>query len=147
MSFFTSFDISSSGLTAERLRMDVIANNIANANTTRTKNGGPYRRQSVVFAPIPARFEIPFSKKKFTSREVGGGVRVLGIKEDIRPPKMIYDPSHPDANKEGYVAYPNVDIVREMVDMISASRAYEANVTAINTTKQMINKSLAIGRS
>jgi flagellar basal-body rod protein FlgC len=146
MSFFSSFDVSATGLTAERFRMDVIANNIANAETTRTKEGGPYRRQAPVFAPIPARFEIPLSKDQSAARETGGGVRVLGINEDKLAPKMVYDPSHPDANKEGYVAYPNVDVVREMVDMISASRAYEANVTAINMTKQMINKALMIGK-
>lgn len=146
MSFFTTFDISASGLTAERFRMDVIANNIANAETTRTEEGGPYKRQSPVFAPIPARFEIPLRKSDFTSREVGGGVRVLGLKDDKLPPKMVYDPSHPDANKEGYVAYPNVDVVREMVDMITASRAYEANVTALNISKNMVSKSLSIGK-
>jgi len=147
MSFFSTFDVSASGLTAERFRMDIIANNIANAETTRTKDGGPYKRQSAIFAPIPSKFEIPFSKKSFSSKDVGGGVRVLGIKEDNQPPKMIYDPSHPDANKEGYVAYPNVDVVREMVDMITASRSYEANVTAVNTTKQMISRALQIGKA
>lgn len=146
MSFFSTFDVSATGLTAERFRMDIIANNIANAETTRTKDGGPYKRQSAIFAPIPAKFEIPLAKKA-GSTDIGGGVRVLGINEDKMPPKMVYDPAHPDANKEGYVAYPNVDVVREMVDMITASRAYEANVTALNTTKQMITKALTIGRA
>ncbi len=146
MSIFSAFDISASGLTAERLRMDVISNNIANANTTRTIEGGPYKRQRVVFEPrgekadfiFPAMFD---KTKKMSSLE---GVKVTGIVNDPSPPKMVYDPGHPDSNKDGYIAMPNVNIVKEMVDMISASRAYEANVTAMNSAKTMAAKALDI---
>lgn len=138
MTLFRSFDISASGLTAQRLRMDTIANNLANANTTRTERGGPYRREMPMFA----------------AREAAGsdgdemaGVRVLGIAEDTDPPRLVYDPGHPDANTDGYVQMPNVNVVTEMVDMISASRAYEANVTALNAAKAMAMKALEIGRA
>ena len=121
---FAPFSISASALTAERLRMDVISNNIANANTTRTVEGGPYIRQRVTFAP---RFDaaLPFSSfmPTMTPDRLPAGVRVTSIEKDPTPPKMVYDPGHPDANAEGYVAYPNVNTVNEMVDLISASRA------------------------
>lgn len=130
MKIFRSFDISASALTAERLRLSVIATNIANAETTRTPQGGPYRRKEVVFVP----------------RE-NGGVEVAAIQEDTTtPPRMVYDPGHPDANGEGFVAYPNVSVVNEMVDLLAATRAYEANVAALNATKSMLTSSLNIGR-
>ncbi|MEN3184317.1 MAG: flagellar basal body rod protein FlgC [Atribacterota bacterium] len=130
MKIFRSFDISASALTAERLRLSVIATNIANAETTRTPQGGPYRRKEVVFVP----------------RE-NGGVEVAAIQEDTTtPPRMVYDPGHPDANSEGFVAYPNVSVVNEMVDLLAATRAYEANVAALNATKSMLTSSLNIGR-
>ncbi len=135
-----TFTISASGMTAERLRMDTIANNLANANTTRTADGGPYRRQVPVFA---ARETAVLARPG----GFAGGVRVLGIRHDPSPPRMVYDPAHPDANEEGYVAMPNVDVVREMVDLITASRAYEANVTAFNTAKSMAMRALDIGRA
>jgi flagellar basal-body rod protein FlgC len=144
---FAPFAISASALTAERLRMDVISNNIANANTTRTLEGGPYIRQRVVFAP---RFdaEPTFAPLLATMTPDGlpVGVRVTSIQKDTAPPRMVYDPGHPDANTEGYVAYPNVNTVNEMVDMISATRAYEANITAFNATKSMALQALAIGK-
>lgn len=143
----SAFDISASGLTAERLRLDTIANNIANVNTTRTKEGGPYRRQMPVFEPRAASFEElvrAFSGKK--GAPVSLGVRVQAIVEDSTPPRLVYDPSHPDANADGYVAFPDINIVKEMVDMISASRAYEANVTALNEAKTIMQSALNIGR-
>ncbi|HEY8496796.1 MAG TPA: flagellar basal body rod protein FlgC [Limnochordales bacterium] len=136
-----TFAISASGMTAERLRMDTIANNLANANTTRTAGGGPYRRQVPVFAARETR--VPGRPGGFT----GAGVRVIGIHHDSSPPRLVYDPNHPDADANGYVAMPNVDVVREMVDLITASRAYEANVTAFNTAKNMAMRALDIGRA
>lgn len=144
---FSPFAISASALTAERLRMDVISNNIANANTTRTLEGGPYIRQRVVFAPRfdPAPTFSPIVPT-MTPEGLPVGVRVTGIMKDPSPPKMVYDPGHPDANAEGYVAYPNVNVVNEMVDMISATRAYEANITVFNATKSMALQALTIGK-
>ncbi len=146
MSFFNAIDVSASGLTAQRLRMDVIAQNIANASTTRGENGLPYRRKEVIFEE---RAKAPFSQYLTAeSRRLfqGKGVRVTGIVEDMTPFKKVYDPGHPDADAEGYVQMPNVDIVTEMVNMISATRSYEANVTSINATKSMAMKALEIGR-
>lgn len=145
---FAPFAISASALTAERLRMDVISNNIANANTTRTILGGPYIRERVVFSPRfdPAPGFAPLLAT-MTREGLPVGVRVTGIQKDPSPPKMVYDPGHPDANAEGYVSYPNVNVVNEMVDMISASRAYEANITAFNATKSMALAALSIGKS
>ncbi|MGE5405823.1 MAG: flagellar basal body rod protein FlgC [Candidatus Saccharibacteria bacterium] len=145
MAFLNGIDIAASGLTAQRLRMDVIANNLANANTTRSAKGGPYRRQMVVFesqsAPGQSFDDVLNNKIKNY-----GGVRVKQITEDQGPFKQVYDPSNPDADKNGYVSYPNVNVVTEMVDMISATRSYEANVTAMNSIKSMSMKALDIGR-
>lgn len=148
MGYFSSLDIGASALTAQRLRMDTISQNIANANTTRSENGGPYRRKTVMFEErSPSN---PFSDylSSATGKEkiVGNGVRVARIVEDQSPFKMNYDPGHPDADENGYVKMPNVDIITEMVNMISATRAYEANVTTINTTKSMAVKAMEIGR-
>lgn len=146
MGMFGAIDAAASGLTAERLRMDVISNNIANVNTTRTSQGGAYRRQMVVFSPREnqATFSQVLSEKLGT--DVGNGVRVVGITEDTSATRLIYDPAHPDANQDGYVEMPNVNVVSEMVDMITATRAYEANVTTINTAKSMALKALEIGK-
>jgi len=129
--------------------MDTISNNIANVNTTRTAAGGPYRRQMVVFEPREEEQQLSFTAMVETAmkkRATGEGVRVVGIKQSDEPPKMVFDPSHPDANAQGYVLMPNVNIITEMVDLITASRAYEANVTAINTAKAMAMKILELGR-
>lgn len=143
MSTFNTFRISASALTAERLRMDTIANNLANAETTRTPEGGPYRRQMPVFASVLNQAaQSPFSRKG----QVGQGVRVVGIVSDNTEPRLVYDPQHPDANGDGYVEMPNVNVVQEMVDLVSATRAYEANITALNAAKTMAQKALEIGR-
>ncbi|HRU40241.1 MAG TPA: flagellar basal body rod protein FlgC [Candidatus Goldiibacteriota bacterium] len=146
MGLINSFAISASGLTAERLRMDVISNNIANVNTTRTESGGPYKRQRVIFEPRGEKLQFLFPAVFDKSKRINQfqGVRVTGIVDDPEPPKLVYDPGHPDADKNGYVAMPNVNIVKEMVDMISATRAYEANVTAVNSAKQMAARALDI---
>lgn len=145
MGFFRSLDISSSGLTAQRMRMDVIAENIANVSTTRTAAGGPYRRRYTEFAPIEGQsFQSIYSDS--LNSAAGGGVRVTAINEDQSDLKLVYDPTNADAGADGYVRMPNVDIAQEMVDMISAQRAYEANVTALNAMKAMALKALEIGR-
>ncbi|NMB26162.1 MAG: flagellar basal body rod protein FlgC [Firmicutes bacterium] len=139
MGIFNTLRISGSALTAERLRMDAISNNLANASSTRTAEGGPYQRQMPVFAPRVA-------PKPNTRGFRGAGVQVVGMQRDLSPARLVYEPSHPDANPEGYVAYPNVNVVTEMVDMIGATRAYEANITLINSTRNMALKALEIGR-
>lgn len=148
MGLFDSFNISASALSAQRLRMDIISQNIANANTTRTEEGTPYRRKMVLFQEKESN--IPFSQylseESRTKYLVGSGVRVSGIVEDQSPFRQVYDPSHPDADENGIVSMPNVEIVTEMVNMISATRAYEANVTALNASKSMAMKALEIGR-
>ena len=154
MSMFGGIDTSASGLTAERLRMDVISNNLANANTTRTLEGGAYHRRYVVFQPREYDEQKGFGffmahalrGKNRKTRDRGNGVRAVRIEEDRRQGPLVYDPGHPDANAEGYVERPNVNAVAEMVDLITASRAYEANVTAINAAKAMTNQALEIGR-
>jgi len=139
MGLFDSFAISASGLTAERLRLDITASNLANVNTTRTATGGPYKRKSVIFSEC-----LPDLREG--GNQEGKGVQVDAIVEDTRPPRMVYDPSHPDADKNGYVAYPNFDILNEVVDMITAARAYEANATVLEAAKGMAQKALEIGR-
>lgn len=139
MSSFSSFDISASGIFAQRTRMDVIANNIANAESTRTSDGGPYKRQTVSFSTA--------YKDAVGNRSQPAGVNVSSINEDPTDYKTVYDPGHPDADANGYVKMPNVNVVEEMVDMISATRAYEANVTALNATKSMISSAIEIGKA
>ncbi|MEB3285132.1 MAG: flagellar basal body rod protein FlgC [Candidatus Sericytochromatia bacterium] len=140
MSFFDSLHASASGLTAQRLRMDVIANNLANANSTRGKDGQTYRRQMVMFESREVQ------QRDIADRTQGTplGVRVSKIIDDQSPLRLVYDPEHPDANPDGYVAYPNVNVIQEMTDMISATRSYEANVTVINSVKGMAGKALEI---
>ena len=137
-------NISGSGLTAQRMRMDVIAENIANVDTTRGPDGRPYTRKYVVFEERNPDFAEVLQNTLTSSAE--GGVRVAEIGTDPSPYKLVYDPNHPDANEDGYVEMPNVDITQEMVDMISAYRSYEANVTAFNAYKDMAVKALEIGR-
>jgi flagellar basal-body rod protein FlgC len=149
MGMFDAFDISASALTAERMRMDVTAENLANAQTTRTANGGPYRRKEVVLQEVAQGGGFAGSLKAAMGAGTAGrpgGVEVSGVVEDSTPSKMVYDPGHPDANAQGYVAMPNVDSVTEMVDLISSSRAYEANVTALQSAKQMFSKTLDLLR-
>ena len=146
MSFFSSFDISASGLTAERQRLDIASENIANSNTTRTESGGPYRRKMVVLQEVPSTsFRSKFNSllNRTASK---GGVRVTEIVEDQRDLQPVYNPDHPDANEEGYVMMPNVDLVKETIDGMSATRAYEANITAFNAMKLMAQKALDIGK-
>lgn len=146
MSFFNSMNISSSGLAAQRLRMNVLSSNLANANTTRTPEGGPYKRQDVVFEanPVPvSRFEELLDKDFGTQIKE---VKVIDIHKDERPPRRQFDPSHPDSDTEGYVSLPNIDVMTEMVNMIMATRSYEANSTALNSAKQMAQKAIEIGR-
>ena len=147
MSMFSSFNINASGMTAQRYRMDVISENVANANTTRTADGTPYRRKMVYFEEKPADFSSCLHTA--TGQYTGGqGVKVTGVYEDTKTEmKMVYDPSHPDANEDGYVYYPNVDIVTEMTNMIDASRAYEANATAFSASKSMALQGLQISQS
>lgn len=147
MSLFSSFDINASGLTAERYRMDIISQNIANANTTRTEDGTPYRRKVVTFAEKET--QTPFSRVLNEARDnySGKGVKVSSVQEDTwTDMKMVYDPSHPDADENGYVLYPNVNIVTEMTNMIDASRAYEANATAFNASKAIALKGLEMAQ-
>lgn len=147
MGFLNSLDIGASALTAQRLRMDIISQNIANAETTRTESGGPYRRKMVVFEERSADGSFSdYLAKSSQDKLIGKGVRVAKIVEDPSAFKKVYDPGNPDANAEGYVEMPNVDTITEMVDMISANRAYEANITAMNTTKSMALKTLEIGK-
>lgn len=148
MSVFTSLNISASGMTAQRLRTDIISQNIANVNTTRTDDGTPYRRKMAVFSE---KNMVSFQDKLETALgsygSNGTGVKVSAIVEDNDTElKKVYDPSHPDADDEGYVSYPNVNTVTEMTNLISASRAYEANVTAFNSTKSMLLKGLEVGK-
>ena len=152
MSFFGALDISASGLSAERMRMDVVAENLANAQTTRGPDGGPYRRKEVVLASAPgdgfrtalagAVGSVPGQR----ASQQPGGVQVAGIVEDAAPARRVYDPGHPDADGQGYVSLPNVNPVTEMVDLISASRAYEANVTAMQAAKTMFTKTFELLR-
>ncbi len=144
MSFFDSMNIVGSALTAERLRMDVSLQNIANANTTRTKTGEPYRRKQVVFQERTMSFKDVLSTEQY--RMQGGGVRVTRVVESDRDFVPVYDPSHPDANEEGYVMMPNVDTTEERIDLMAASNAYEANLTALSVVKSLALKALEIGK-
>lgn len=146
MSVINAMNVSASGMTAQRLRMDVISSNIANVNTTRDENGEAYKRKILVFEE---KGQSAFSKilSSKTGAFQGNGVKVTSIVEDTQTPmNLVYDPSHPDANAEGYVEYPNVNTVTEMTNMIDASRAYEANVTAFNATKSLAMKGLEVGK-
>jgi flagellar basal-body rod protein FlgC len=162
---FSGLEISASGMRAQRIRQNAISSNLANAETSRTADGGPYRRQFVVFTADSDQRDvrllnkepalkgnetesghIPIPPANFPRDErfFGNGVSVAEIREDSRPPRMVYDPAHPDADEKGYVAMPNINIVEEMTDMISATRAYEANVTAFNAVKAMVMQALQL---
>lgn len=145
MSVFTGMNISASGMTAQRLRTDIIAQNLANVNTTRNAEGDAYKRKTVIFSEkqVSAFGEVLM----MSQTQQGSGVKVTSIVEDnVTPTKMVYDPAHPDADEEGYVTYPNINTVTEMTNMIDASRAYEANVTAFNASKNMALKGLEVGK-
>ena len=146
MSFLKAMNISSTGLSAQRVRMNVLSSNLANANTTRTPEGGPYKRQDVVFSATPTS-EDPFGD--MLDKDWGTNlknVQVVDIHKDTNPPRKVFDPNHPDADKEGYVEMPNIQVMTEMVNMIAATRAFEANTTAMNAAKSMATKALEIGR-
>lgn len=145
MDFMTSIDVGASALKAERTHLNVISMNLANAKTTRTVGGGPYRRKEAIFKETEV--ESPFSKAMNSAldQEVKG-VRVESIQNDRRPLKQVYEPGHPDADEEGYVSYPDINVVEEMTNMLQAMRAYEANVSTITTSKNMFSKALEIGR-
>lgn len=151
MNFLQSLNISGSGLTAQRLRMDVISENLANMDATRTQDGGPYRRKMVVFSSTNQSNTL-FNKMLYNNiNEINSsnstrGVEVSEIIEDEEPFKLAYNPTHPDANEDGYVEMPNVDSLKETVDMMEAVRAYQANITALNAIKQMASKALEIGK-
>ncbi len=144
--FFTGMRIASSGMTAQRTRLNTISSNIANINTTVTPEGGPYRRKDVVFESMPDVKNFGDILMSTDPKSEFQRVQVTDIQSDTKAPLMKYEPDHPDANPEGYVAYPNINLMEEMTNMIQASRAYEANVTALQASKDMALSSLEIGR-
>lgn len=149
MAFLSSLDISGSALTASRLRMDVISENLANSSTTRTESGGPYRRKMVVYQTADGNqsFEDALQNQlEGVSSAVPGGVKVAGIVEDQTPFTSVYDPTNADADDQGYVQMPNVDPTEEIMDMMSVTRAYSANISALNAVKSMASKALEIGK-
>lgn len=146
MNFLSAMEISSSGMAAQRFRMNIISSNIANAQTTRTPEGGPYRRRSVVFGALPAQRSFEQELRAHVKPDEPLHAKVLGVAVDERPPILKYDPAHPDSNEEGYVAMPNIDPLEEMVDLMLAARSYQANVAAFNATKNMAQRALDIGR-
>ncbi len=134
MSYFDIMNVAATGMSAQRIRITAISSNLANAQTTKTADGGPYKRQDVVFQTI-------------MDGENAGGVKVKNVINDDKPPILKYEPDHPDADEEGYVAYPNVNPIEEMVNMLEASRSYEANTTVLNTAKQLALKAIEIGKA
>ena len=153
MAFLSSMNIVASGMTAQQLRLDVVAENVTNSTTTRTEAGGPYRRKMVVFQSVAGRDDFRAAMARAAEgptpnagAPTAGGVRVTQIVEDPSPMKLVYDPTHPDAIEDGYVEMPHVDRVKEMTDAMAATQAYSANVTAFNTLKSVVAKGLEIGR-
>jgi flagellar basal-body rod protein FlgC len=142
MDIFSSFKVSASALKAQTIRLNTISSNLANVDTTSTPEGGPYKRKTVYFQSKPLSF-----KEQLDNNLQGAvqGVEVTKVIEDNDPPRKVYDPSHPDADKDGYVSMPNISVLKEMVDMMSATRSYEANVTAIQSEKRMVLKAIDIG--
>ncbi|MBI3301538.1 MAG: flagellar basal body rod protein FlgC [Deltaproteobacteria bacterium] len=157
MNIFRIFDVTGAGMGAQRSRMSVVAGNLANVETTRTPEGGPYRRRNVLFRAAPIREEFPSllqaslgSKLPIDLQDRTAEIRtveVAGVRESLRAPKKVYDPHHPDADAEGYVAYPDINTMEEMVDLLSATRSYEANLAAFNATKTLIRRLLEMGRT
>lgn len=146
MSFLDSFDISASGLTAERQRLDIASENLANTNTTRTESGGTYRRKMVVLQEVPSTSFRSRFNSLLNRIAAKGGVQVTEIVEDQRDLNPVYNPDHPDADEDGYVMMPNVDPVKETIDAMSATRSYEANITAFNAMKLMAQRALDLGK-
>ena len=148
MDLFKIFSLSGSGMAAQRSRMTVVAGNLANSETTRTPDGGPYRRRDIIFQSVPADGEFATELDRFSqSANEAQAVEVVGVKQSSRPPRKLFDPNHPDADAAGYVALPNINAMEEMVDMLSAVRSYEANLATYNTTKSLIRKILDLGRA
>ncbi len=143
MDIFNTFKISGSALKANKIRLDTISSNMANIETTSTPEGGPYKKKSVYFQSAPVTFQQHLEDNISSKMQ---GVKVTKIIEDNSEPKKIYDPSHPDASEDGYVSMPNINIIEEMVDMMSTTRAYQANVTTIQSAKRMALKALEIGK-
>lgn len=156
MNIFRIFDVTGSGMSAQRTRMSVVSGNLANAETTRTPEGGPYRRRNVFFRALPMQPESPargqsgwLTPLSLSPREREAdvnAVEVVGVHASTRAPRKVYDPHHPDTDAEGYVAYPDINTMEEMTDLLSATRSYEANMTAFNTTKSLVRKLLELGR-
>lgn len=156
MNIFRIFDVTGSGMSAQRTRMSVVAGNLANAETTRTPEGGVYRRRNVFFRALPlqedfptvlqTRLSMPLQLHRRESQSEVHSVEVVGVKASDRAPRKVYDPHHPDANAEGYVSYPEINTMEEMTDLLSATRSYEANLTAFNATKALVRKLLEMGR-
>ena len=148
MSLFDSFAISASGLAVQRERMEVTSENLANVNSTRTPEGGPYQKKDVVVTSVPLSFEAGLEA---AMGDLGGGrgaiqgARVAGVVKTNHPPKMIFDPAHPDANQEGYVAMPDINVTQELVDVLTATRTYEANLSVLNASKSMVLRTLELG--
>ena len=145
MDFMTAIDIGASGLTAERTHLNVVSMNLANANTTKGPDGLPYRRKQISFKAVPAEPTFEKQMKNALTRELHG-VEVDSIREDPRPFRRVYDPGHPDAGEDGYVNYPDINVVQEMASMMTIMRSYEACATSISTTKTMFNKALELGQ-
>ena len=146
MNFLSAMGVSSSGLSAQRFRMNIISANLANAETTRTPEGGPYRRRDVIFGALPPQRSFEEELRSRPAPDEPRHVKVLGVAVDERPPVLRFDPAHPDANEEGYVAMPNINTIEEMSNMMLARRSYEANVAAFNATKSMAIRALELGR-
>ena len=149
MNLFKMFAISGAGMAAQRERMSVISGNLANTETTRTPEGGAYRRRDILFQAVPAQGEFAdiLSESLFEPADGLLSVEVAGIRQSSRAPRLIFDPSHPDANAEGYVSLPDINVIEELVDLMSAVRSYEANLTAYNTTKGLVRRLLEINRN
>lgn len=145
MDFMTALDIGASALSAERTHMNVISMNLANVKTTRTPEGGPYRRKTVVFQSAEVGSPFDAVMRSAMDRELRG-VKVQGVVSDQRPLRRVFEPGHPDADQEGYVYYPDINVVEEMANLITSVRAYEANVTSINSVKTMFNRAVDLGR-
>ena len=149
MDLFKIFAISGAGMSAQRSRMTVVAGNLANTETTRTPEGGPYKRRDVIFQAVPVSDEFSDNLSLSDSDSTEGllTVKVTGIEPSRRPPRKVFDPNHPDASPDGYVSLPDINVMEEMVDMMSAVRSYEANLSAFNTTKSLIRRLLDLGRA